>query len=54
VLVAKSVEGIDEQPYFGDPSDVVEPVARLAVGGKSSSGTMQQVGVSWLATEGQK
>jgi class 3 adenylate cyclase len=26
----EAISGVDEQPYFGDPSDVVEPVARFA------------------------
>ncbi|MDP9299694.1 MAG: adenylate/guanylate cyclase domain-containing protein [Actinomycetota bacterium] len=47
----ESVGGIDEQPYFGDPSDVVEPVARLADAIRSEEAQFDRVLATVMFTD---
>jgi class 3 adenylate cyclase len=47
----ESVPGVDEQPYFGDPSDVVGPLARFADAIRSEEAQLDRVLATVLFTD---
>src|SRR4029077_11792992 len=47
----EAVSGVDEQPMFGDPNDVVEPVARFADAIRSEEAQFDRVLATVLFTD---
>jgi class 3 adenylate cyclase len=47
----EAVEGADEQPFFGDPADVVEPVARFAAAVRLEEAQLDRVLATVMFTD---